>query len=202
MLTNNCKKLLNSDITSITSGSIHYGVFTLNSGSFLLHNNNSINKILNSSESSDALAITQCFSILPPYVFGYHGPAGVACVKKSKLPSSVWPAARGTYVVCTYDADDAPIEPDLINVPGNDLSDALQSVTVSTQNNYVLTITFNNTSDSVMHVNRVGIYMPVQNYPPASTGNGCMLMHIFAFDDIALNPGETKSITIRPIWTN
>lgn len=199
MLTNNAKKLLTSSVTTPKSGSTYSGVYEAADGSFVLHNNNTTNKILNSqAESSEDIAKIRCVSTLAISFYGYRGLPHFRIVKKSALPTDTWSASTLVCIVCTHDQEDSPITPDAVNVPGNDLSDALQTVSAIQQNNYALTITFNNASDSVMHVNRLGFYMGVQAYPYSSTGGGSMLMHLFAFDDIALAPGETKSITIQP----
>lgn len=198
MLSNNAKKLLTADLSTPSADNLFWGVFTAVDGQFVTHNNTSTNAIMNSRETTEAIAKQRCACTLSIAIFGYRGMGSVEIAKKSTLPSDVWPASSKMYIVPAYDQEDAPITPDAFNVPGNDLSDSLQSCSVTSQNKYVTTITFNNASNSVMHVNRIGIYMPMQKFPTSSSGNGSLLLYIFAFDDIALAPGETKSITIQP----
>lgn len=114
---------------------------------------------------------------------------GLTYKAKTVVPTS----GGGRYFTATYDSGDTPVSPDMYQVPGDNLSTG-QTASDSVSANIVHTITFANNSDTVMHCNRIGLYTSGGN--GASQSGVAILTHIIPIDDIALKPGETKSITL------
>lgn len=111
--------------------------------------------------------------------------------KKLSLPTD---AGIKLIITATYDSTNTPISASDYIAAGDDVGSNM-GVTVSTTNNHVHTITFDNQNPTyTMHVNRIGIYL--YGGTGSSTSGAFIMIHIIAIDDIALNPGKTKSITL------
>lgn len=191
MRTENLKKLLTGVVTTASSGSSNVRVITPRSGSFKSANGtalaataatytNNNSAILYAMAASDMTAAA-LFRTTPGYTPTYKAWSAVV----ADYGESVYTEQLPRYISATYDATDTPIASSDYALKGTDVP-----CTIAVNDNTKITITFSNSGTSVLHANRIGFTMAL-NYR-------LYLMHIFAFDDIALAPGETKSITIQP----